>query len=167
MSTTPVGFFSDSISHTWSSSPFPLSFSPSLSLYYSPSLSLSFPLSLSLCLSFFLCRLPGYYFEIRSICAIRINTQVGLSSASDTADPCSLFLIVLVGLTPSVETSTSICLHTHSALSLLLLVVLELRPVTYLFCSVRSTWTCWDAPWSWQAAMPSRFSGQMCIRMLW
>lgn len=106
MSTTPVGFFSDSISHTWSSSPFPLSFSPSLSLYYSPSLSLSFPLSLSLCLSFFLCRLPGYYFEIRSICAIRINTQVGLSSASDTADPCSLFLIVLVGLTPSVETST-------------------------------------------------------------
>lgn len=73
MSTTPV-FFSDSIAHTCSSPP----------LYLSVS---------------FLCRLPGYYFEIRSICAIRINTQVGLSSASDTADPSSLFLILLVALT--------------------------------------------------------------------
>lgn len=35
---------------------------------------------------------PGYYFEIRSICAIRINTQVGLSGASNTADPHWLVL---------------------------------------------------------------------------
>lgn len=36
---------------------------------------------------------PGYYFEIRSICAIRINTQVGLSDASNTADPHWLVLV--------------------------------------------------------------------------
>ena len=128
------------------------------SLTHAPSLSL---------FVLFLCRLPGYYFEIRSICAIRINTQVGLSSASDTADPCSLFLILLVGLAHSVETSTSICLHTHSPLGLMLSVVLKQRPVTNLFCFVRSTSTCWDAPWFWQAVMPSRFSGPTCIRMLW
>lgn len=111
MSTALVFFFSDSIAHTCSSS-------------------LSFSLSLFV---FSLCRLPGYYFEIRSICAIRINTQVGSSSASDTADPCSLFGMLLVVLTLSVETSTSICLHTHSPRGLMLSVVLNLQLVTYLF----------------------------------
>lgn len=34
-------------------------------------------------------------------------------------------------------------------------------------CFIRSTWTCWGALWFWQATWPSRFSGPMCIRMLW
>lgn len=36
------------------------------------------PLPFTVCV-FSLSCLPGYYFEIRSICAIRINTQVGFS----------------------------------------------------------------------------------------
>ena len=58
-------------------------------------LSLSLYLSLFLSLSLSLSRMLGYYFEIRSICAIRINTQVGLSSAFHTADPWSLSLVHL------------------------------------------------------------------------
>lgn len=75
------------------------------------------PLSLCLSLSkpslplfvFFLWRLPGYYFEIRSICAIRINTQVGLSIASNTADPCMLYLL-------SLWHSLSLCRNIYSRL---------------------------------------------------
>lgn len=51
----------------------------------------------SLPYTFFLSCLPGYYFEIRSICAIRINTQVGFSSGSGTADS-SLLVLVLNGV---------------------------------------------------------------------
>lgn len=125
----------------------PPSLSPSLSS------SRSLPLSLTLFV-FFLCRLPGYYFEIRSICAIRINTQVGLSTASDAADPCMLFLLLLVALTLSVETSTLICLRTS-------------------FCP--SAW-CWWLFWScgrsrisfvlsgvpWRAGTPHGPSRQWC-----
>lgn len=125
-----------------------------------------FPHSLALSVCLFSLCLPGYYFEIRSICAIRINTQVGLSSASDTADPSLMFLVPLVALTQCVETSTSICLHIHSPCRLVL-VDLRLHMVTYLFCFVRSTLTCWDVPWFWQAVRLSKFSGLMCIRMLW
>lgn len=51
---------------------------------------------------FFLSCLPGYYFEIRSICAIRINTQVGFSSGSGVADSSLLVLVLLVVLTLAV-----------------------------------------------------------------
>lgn len=68
-----------------------------------------FPPSLSLFVFFSLSRLPGYYFEIRSICAIRINTQVGFSSGSGAADSSLLFLLLLAVLTLAVETSTRTC----------------------------------------------------------
>lgn len=48
---------------------------------------------LSVCLFSPLRGLPGYYFEIRSICAIRINTQVGLLGSSDAADPSVTVLL--------------------------------------------------------------------------
>ncbi|KAM9536120.1 uncharacterized protein ACWYII_040253 isoform 1-T1 [Salvelinus alpinus] len=86
------------------------------------------------------CANKGFYFEIRSICAIIINTQVGLSSASYTADPGSA--------SSPPGTASWNCL-------------------LFLCVVTRSTWMCWAAPWSWQAAVPSRFSGPMSIRMPW
>lgn len=52
------------------------------------------------------CGLPGYYFEIRSICAIRINTQVGVFGSFYAADP---------SFTVSLEQSMHILQHTGFA----------------------------------------------------
>lgn len=123
--------------------------------------------STSLSVSLFLCPLPGYYFEIRSICAIRINTQVGLSTACDSADPCVLFLILLMAPLSPCKTSIHVCFPCL-LLAWCWWLFLKLWLLTYLLCSlVRSTLMCWDGPWSWQVVMPSRFSGPMSIRMLW